>query len=79
MPGSGKAMAKKVSWWAAVEIIEADDRTIRRWQHVDLKWQSIFSLTLAQLGFVGRREGHWKGARSGHSGAAHHLDAVPCR
>ncbi len=27
-----KAMAKKISWWDAAEIIEVTDRTMRRWR-----------------------------------------------
>jgi transposase len=27
-----KAMAKKITWWAAAEIIELTDRTMRRWR-----------------------------------------------
>ena len=27
-----KAMAKKITWWAAAEIIGASDRTMRRWR-----------------------------------------------
>src|ERR1700735_1120052 len=27
-----KAMAKKISWWAAAEIIGVSDRTMRRWR-----------------------------------------------
>ena len=26
-----KAMAKKITWWAAAEIIGISDRTMRRW------------------------------------------------
>ena len=27
-----KAMAKKITWWAAAEIIGVTDRTMRRWR-----------------------------------------------
>jgi transposase len=27
-----KAMAKKITWWAAAEIIGVSDRTMRRWR-----------------------------------------------
>ncbi len=27
-----KAMAKKIAWWAAAEIIGVTDRTMRRWR-----------------------------------------------
>jgi transposase len=27
-----KAMARKITWWAAAEIIGVSDRTMRRWQ-----------------------------------------------
>ena len=27
-----KAMAKKISWWEAAEIIGVTDRTMRRWR-----------------------------------------------
>jgi hypothetical protein len=27
-----KAMAKKISWWAAAEIVGVTDRTMRRWR-----------------------------------------------
>ena len=27
-----EAMAKKITWWAAAEIIGAIDRTMRRWR-----------------------------------------------
>ncbi len=27
-----KAMAKKITWWEAVEIIGVTDRTMRRWR-----------------------------------------------
>jgi hypothetical protein len=30
-----KAMAKKITWWAAAEIIGVSDRTMRRWLEKD--------------------------------------------
>ena len=27
-----KAMAKKITWWAAAEILGVTDRTMRRWR-----------------------------------------------
>ncbi len=34
-----KAMAKKITWWAAAEIIEVTDRTMRRWRELRLAWE----------------------------------------
>ena len=37
-----KAMAKKITWWQAAEIIGVTDRTMRRWRE-DLTCLDFFS------------------------------------
>jgi hypothetical protein len=37
-----KAMAKKITWWVAAEIIGVTDRTMRRWRE-DLVHFAVFA------------------------------------
>ncbi len=62
-----RAMAKKIAWWQAAEIIDICDRHLRRWREL-----------YEESGFRGLFD-RWRGKPSPKPGHLHFLRTVSCR
>lgn len=57
-----RAMAKKITWWQAAEIIGVSARTMRRWRE-RLEQDGYDGLADRRKGVVSPKRYHWRCAR----------------